>query len=156
MKNFYRVVLIASALLFAASASSFAQKWAHIDANSILTLMAQKDSVSAKVSKLEAALTKNLEDIQVEYNRKYDEYQKNQASWTELVRKSKEADLVQIQQKSTEFREVALEELQNKEKELMAPIQELLLKTITDVAKAQNLHLCGEFAGTVVYLHRSR
>jgi len=56
-----------------------------------------------------------------------------------LVRRSKEADLVRMQEKIPDFREGAIENLSNKEKELMAPIQEKVLNAISEVAKAQGI-----------------
>jgi len=139
MKNVIRIALVVFAFLFASLSGGVAQKTAHVNGNEVLGLMAQKDSVGAKLEKLQAELTKELDRLQVEYNRLLEDYNTNQAGWTDLVRRSKEADLVRMQEKIPDFREGAIENLSNKEKELMAPIQEKVLNAISEVAKAQGI-----------------
>jgi hypothetical protein len=74
MKNVIRIALVVFAFLFASLSGGLAQKTAHVNGNEVLALMAQKDSVGAKLEKLQAELTKELERLQVEYNRLLEDY----------------------------------------------------------------------------------
>ena len=72
-------------------------------------------------------LRDNLETIQVELNTKYNDFQKNKATYSEVTRQLKEKELTDLQNRLQEFYQSAQEDLQKKEKELTDPI----------VAKAQ-------------------
>jgi outer membrane protein len=88
---------------------------------------------------MEKELTTELELIQVEFNRKLEEFQKNGPNLTELVKQSREQELVTMNQKLQTFRESAMESLQQENAKLMQPISEKANKAIENVAKEQGI-----------------
>lgn len=139
MKNMYRIGFLSFVLLFAVASGGFAQKLAHLKSSDIIALLAKRDSVEPKLVKLQTELQTESQNMEVEYNRKADDYQTNQTKWTDLVKKSKEAELMQIQQRITDYRAAASDELTNKQQELLQPIYDEVLKAISEVAKTQGI-----------------
>lgn len=81
-------------------------------------------------------LQEQLEQIQVEFNNRYAEFEKNQASMNPTVKQMKQAELNGLQQRYAEFQQIAQQDFQKKQQELAVPIQEKLDAAISKVAKA--------------------
>ena len=81
-------------------------------------------------------LQEQLEAIQVEFNNKLQEYQNATGTMTDAVRQLKEKELTDLNTRIQEFQQVAQQDLQKKENELLAPIYEKVKNTIDGVAKA--------------------
>ncbi|MDR0713499.1 MAG: OmpH family outer membrane protein [Bacteroidales bacterium] len=114
-------------------------KIAHIDSQALMQSMPESDSAQVKLQKLQKELEEELEGLQVELNRKYDEFQKNNANWTELVKNSRQQEIVTMQQRTQQFQESAYETLQQENANLLQPIREKALKAIEAVAKEQGI-----------------
>ena len=109
------------------SSSLFAQKLGRINLEEIITLMPEYKEMMTNMEAYSKDLRDNLETIQVELNTKYNDFQKNKATYSEVTRQLKEKELTDLQNRLQEFYQSAQEDLQKKEKELTDPI----------VAKAQ-------------------
>ena len=81
-------------------------------------------------------LQAQAETIQVEFNNKYQEFQKGYDTMSDAVKQLKEKELTDLNTRIQEFQQVAQQDLQNKENELLAPIYEKVKTTIDEVAKA--------------------
>jgi outer membrane protein len=114
-------------------------KLAHIDSQALMQSMPESDSAQVKLQKLQKELETELEDLQVELNRKYDEFQKNSANWTELVKNSRQQEIITMQQRTQQFQESAYETLQQENAKLLQPIREKAVKAIEAVAKEQGI-----------------
>ncbi|MDR1666213.1 MAG: OmpH family outer membrane protein [Bacteroidales bacterium] len=114
-------------------------KLAHIDSQALIQSMPESDSAQVKLQKLQQELEQELEGLQVELNRKYDEFQKNSANWTELVKNSRQQEIITMQQRTQQFQESAYETLQQENAKLLQPIREKALKTIETIAKEQGI-----------------
>ena len=80
-------------------------------------------------------LQDQLEQIQVEFNQKYSDYQKNASTYNDTIRQMKESELQQLDQRLREFQQIAYQDLQRKQGELMTPIIEKANEAVTAVAK---------------------
>ena len=78
--------------------------------------------------------------LQKEFDEKYADYQKNGPQLTEAVRKDRETELRNLQTRIQEFGRSAQESLQNKYKQLMAPILSKVQQAIDTVAKQAGYH----------------
>ena len=67
-------------------------------------------------------LGEQLEAIQVEFNNKAAEFQKNRESLNESVRNLKEQELQQLQQRYADFQQIAQQDVDKKQGELFQPI----------------------------------
>ncbi len=72
MKNIIKIIAVLL-LMFTASGIS-AQKFAHINSQELLAAMPESDSAQAQIERLAANYESQLEEMQVELNKKYDDY----------------------------------------------------------------------------------
>jgi outer membrane protein len=120
MKNLFRLSLLACLVLAASTAT--AQKFGIINSQELIALMPELDSVNIKLQAFSAELQEQLETIEVEYNQKFESYATSQATMAESVRQLKEKELSELQGRFNEFRQIAQQDLQRKQQELMAPV----------------------------------
>ena len=81
-------------------------------------------------------LQEQLEAIQVEFNNRYAEFEKNQATMNPTVKQMKQSELNGLQERYAQFQQIAQQDFAKKQQELAAPIQQKLDAAIEKVAKA--------------------
>ncbi len=120
-----KVLKLTLALAMMMSASSlFAQKFGRIDTSAILVAMPETKEMQSSMETFVAGLRETLETMQVEYNNKVQEFQKNLNTWSEAISQVKQKDLVDLQGRIEEYQRAAAQDIQNKEIELRNPIIE--------------------------------
>lgn len=134
MKKFLKLTL-AVALILSCS-TTFAQKFGRVDMASIMPNMAESKEAQTNIEAYGKDLQDQLEQIQVEFNTKYAEYEKNAATYTDSVRQLKESELAQLQQRYQDFSQIAQQDMQKKQQELFAPIYDKAYAAVEKVAKA--------------------
>ena len=132
MKNFLKLTL-AVALMLSAS-SVFAQKFGRVDLAAIVTNMPEFKEAQTNLEAYGKDLQDQLEQIQVEFNTKYAEYEKNVNTYAGAVRQLKEAELQQLQQRFTDFQQIAQQDMQKKEADVMNPIYDKANEAVKKVA----------------------
>ena len=120
MKKILKLTL-AVALMMCATVAS-AQKFGRVDLAAIVPNMPEFKEAQTNLEAYGLDLQNQLEQIQVEFNQKYAEYEKNRATYTDTIRQMKESELQQLQQRFQEFQQIAQQDIQQKEAELMEPI----------------------------------
>ena len=118
------------------STSLFAQKIGYINTDEIITNMKETHDAYTQLEAYAKDLQAQAETIQVEFNNKYQEFQKGYDTMSDAVKQLKEKELTDLNTRIQEFQQVAQQDLQNKENELLAPIYEKVKTTIDEVAKA--------------------
>ena len=135
MKSTLKSLLIIG--LSALSFSSFAQKTAYVDLDSLLSVMPEmtkaKDSSAAYYKQLETALT----TMQKELNDKLADYQAHEKDYTDLIKNMKQKDLQDLNQRIQDFQVQAQSDFQKFNDKLTKPINEKAKKAIEKVAKAK-------------------
>ena len=137
MKTTIKLVLAISVIALCSNVS--AQKIAHINIQELITSMPEYDSASVKIEKVRQELEKTIEEMQVEFNRKSDELQKNQANLTDLVKQSKTEELTTMYQRLQSFQQQASESFQMESDKLLQPVYEKANKAIEAVAKEKGV-----------------
>ncbi len=133
MKRFIGIIALVVFVSFTGMAQNM--KFGHINSDELVQALPEFDSASAQLEKYRQELINYLELMQVELNNKSDSYQKESKSLTDLVRTTKEQELVDLNRKIQEFQASAQENLQNKNIELFQPIYAKVDKAIKDVGK---------------------
>jgi outer membrane protein len=110
-------------------------KFGHINTEDILTSMPERDSAAVQMEKFGKELQDQLEGMNVERNKKIEIYTKEQKTSAELVNKSREEEISQLNQRIQQFQQSAQDEYQQKQVQLMQPIMEKMQKAISDVGK---------------------
>jgi len=139
MMNMKRIAFIAVMLIIVAFAGQDAVaqnlKFGHINKDELIQALPDFDTARVNLEKYSRELQNYLELMQVEMNNKTDAYQKEAKNLTDLVRQTKEQELVDMNRKIQEFQQNAQENLQNKQAELFQPIVAKVDKAIEGVGK---------------------
>lgn len=134
MKRFIKLTLaVAMAMI---STSLYAQKLARINMQEIIFVMPEFKEMQNNLEAFGKDLQEQLEQIQVEFNNKAADFQKNQATMAESVKQFKQQELDQLQNRYMEFQRVAQNDMQNKQNELFEPVHKKAMDAVNKVAKA--------------------
>ena len=150
MRKLSRLTLVAALVL--CSTSLFAQKFGYINTQELIAAMPERDSAQVKLQNYTKELGTQLESIQVEFNNKYQEYQKSMATLTESVRQRKEKELQHLQTRYEEFQQMAQQDVQKMQAQLMGPVIEQAENAIKKVSQANGfLVVFDQSSGAMAY-----
>jgi len=136
MKNIFKFLLILAIAVSAVQVSAQkAQKLGHINFASLYEMMPGQDSIKAAFTDYQTQLQSQFQAMQTEYETKLSDYQNNQATMSNIIKQTKEKEIVDLQRRIQEFQQTAQEDLQAKEAELTAPVIEKARNAVKDVAK---------------------
>lgn len=148
MKKAIKLTLAVALLL--GSTSVFAQKLGRINTNEIILTMPELKEVQTNMQAYVKTLEDDMEALQVERNNKLQEYQKNYETYTDAMRDMKAKDLESLQNRIREFEQVAQQDIQKKDNELMSPLYEKAKNAIDKVASTNGFTAIFE-TGSLVY-----
>lgn len=158
MKRFFSISALAVIFLLSAQiADAQNLKFGHINTDELIRSMPEYDSAMAKLQKTQKELTNALELMQVEFNNKYESYNKEVKNLTDLVRQTKEQELADMNQRIQEFQTNAQTRLQEEQTALTQPIFTKVDKAIKDVGKENSFIYIFDIArGQVVYFDETK
>jgi len=139
MKITVKLVFAIVAVALCSNISAQTQKLAHINMEELIVSMPEYDSAMVHLQKFVQDLEEHLDLMNVERNKKFEEYTKSQATWTDLVRTSKEQEIQSLNQRIQMYQEQAQEEMQQEQGKVMQPIWEKANKAVENVAKEQSI-----------------
>ncbi len=117
----------------------FAQnKLGHVNAQEILVQMPAFKTAENDLKKFQINLENRLNGLLSELEQLRKSYEANAASLTDLEKQDKELEMQSLYQRIEAFQADAQVQLQKEEQRLLAPIQEVLINAINDVAKEGN------------------
>ena len=154
MKNFFKVSLFLVALLFVSGiASAQTVKIAHVNTAEVLDAMPDKSKAEKKLEAYYNELQEQLKTMYTEYQNKLQDYQSNAETMSNLVKQSKEKELVDLESRITAFQGNAEQEFEAKRAELLAPLLEKIQNAINTVGKEKGCTYILDIAtGTAVYI----
>ena len=129
-----KAIKLTLAVVFVMGATSlFAQKFGRINTQEVISVMPEMKEMQTNIEAYSKDLQESMENIVVEYNNKYQEFNKNFSTMSDAVRQLKENDLIQ---RRNDFEQVAQQDLQKRYNELLAPIIDKAKAAIDKVATA--------------------
>ena len=128
-------LLILIAVILGVSTVS-AQKFARINLQDVVMAMPEFEEMQKNLEAFGKDLQEQMEQIQVEFNNKLADFQKNQATMAASIKQMKQQELEQLQQRFGEFQQIAQQDFQKKEAELLEPVQKKANEAVNKVAKA--------------------
>jgi len=129
------VLLIIFCALFSNGFSQVNAKLGYIDSNELLDLMPGKDSIQNVLLKYGRTLEGQLQAMYAEYQTKIQDYQANSRTMSDIIRQTKEKELVDLETRIQTFQQQADTDLQNKQVELLQPMLDKAKNAIEAVAK---------------------
>jgi outer membrane protein len=141
--------------LISVSIPSFSQtmlKVGHVDIAEIMAAMPQRDSAAAVLEKETKEMQSTYDEMTVIYNKLLDDYEKAKQSMSEIIRKTREAELLDKEKRLREFEQNAANSLQKRNSELIQPIIDKIVKAIKKVADENKFtYILDVSKGSVVY-----
>lgn len=150
VKLFFAVVLTIG-IGYGVNAQSV--KIGHVDSGSILQIMPETAKVEQDLQTYAAELQAELQAMAAEYQNKLQDYQANQATMSNLIRQSKEKEIIDLETRIQEFQGSADMALQSKQVELLNPIIEKVQNAVNAVGQEKGFtYILDKTAGVVVYI----
>jgi outer membrane protein len=153
MKNIF-TSLIATGLIFTSMTVSAQTtlKIGHVDITQILTSLPQRDSAAAVMEKETKEIQAAYEAMSVEYNKLFDEYEKQMSAYSAVLKKTRETELLDKQKRLEEFQQNASASLEKRNADLIKPILDKILKAVDKVAADNGFtYILDVSKGSVVY-----
>ncbi len=135
MKNKLKIAIVGVVMSTSSFTTVSAQKIAHVNLDSLITLLPESKDAQLKVQEYAKQLEQQVVAMQTELQGKYAEYQEKSKDLPELVRASKEKELNDLNQRIQDFQQQAQGDYQKKSAELSKPVYEKAKKAIDHVAK---------------------
>jgi len=132
MKKMKHIILVFATLL---STAVFGQKLGHINSNELLLAMPERTNIENQIKKYAQDLESQLSAMTKEYQSKVQNYQANEATMTEAIKKDKIKEITNLEERISEFQQTAQKDLQTKEESLLKPLIDKAKSAIEEVAK---------------------
>jgi outer membrane protein len=123
-------------VLVMGATSLFAQKFGRINTQEIIMAMPETKTMQENMDTFAKELSDNIETMNVEFNTKLQDFQKNYNTFSDAIKEVKEKELNDMQTRTREFQERAQQDYQKKQNELLAPIIDKAKAAIDKVATA--------------------
>ncbi|MFC0877203.1 OmpH family outer membrane protein [Saccharicrinis sp. FJH2] len=153
-----RLTSILFAFTILLSTSAFAQdyKFGHINSQDLLAQLPDRNAAQQEIEAYASKLEEQQKSMEDELNNKYEDYLAKRDTYTDLIKATKEKELQQIQQQITTFNQVAMQDLQQKESDLIKPIIDKVQKAIDEVGKENGFTFIFDLANRTVLYHSTQ
>lgn len=122
-------------LMLLAPMATFAQKFGHVDAQSIMQSMPEFIKARGELEALSKQYENDLKAMQDEIQRKADEYEKTKSTMNATKQQETEANINQLMQKYQQAYQDNQQDLGKQQQEKMAPIMNKITTAIKNVGK---------------------
>jgi outer membrane protein len=153
MKNILTTIFLAG--LLSLSMISFSQttlKIGHVDLTKIMESLPERDTAAAILQRETREVQSTYDEMTVVYNKLLDDYDKGKSTFSEIIRKTKETELLDKEKRIQEFEQNAQTNLQKRNSELVQPILDKVLKAVDKVAAENGFtYILDVSKGSVIY-----
>ncbi len=154
MKKLFGFIVILT--LLCAASSSGQMKIAYFSSEAIMKQLPDAQDAQKQLDKFVADWQQELNKMQDEWKKKFDEYDKRKLIMTEQRRADVERELRDMDQKIVDFRNQKFGqngELFNKQNELMKPVQDRVFKAVQDVALEEGYDYVFDKSGDILLMY---
>lgn len=137
MKTLKKITLSLGILCIALAVN--AQKFGHITSEELLQAMPEYDTAQQKVQNLRSEYDLEIERIQVEINKKIEEFNQTEVVMSDLIREAKASEIQEMQVRLQNFAQTAQQDLQQQSMIMIQPVMDKARNAIDEVAKEQGL-----------------
>ena len=136
MKKIILTITIVAFALLSGKLSAQSFKFASINSSELMQAMPELTEVQNKMETYGKDLEQQIEELQVEVNKKLDAYQKIESTLTDEVKLAKQNEIVEMRRKVQERGASAEEEFATEYRKSMEPVQTKLRNAINKVGKS--------------------
>lgn len=132
-------------------------KFGYIDFNSTLKLMPEYLEAEINLQKIQSDYKEEIERSKREFERVYIEFMLEQDQLSASIVAKRQRELQLLMDNNSQFRDKVQSDLEAKRAELLSPIKNKLLKTVSDVCTEQNLdYVVDTGKGTYLFINQNR
>ena len=132
-------------------------KFGHVNSDELIQALPEFDSAQVKLENFRKELVNALELMSVELNNKNEAYNKESKNLSDIVKQTKEQELMDINKRIQDFQNNAQQQLQNKQAELFQPVMAKVDKAIKDVGKENGFIYVFDVAkGALLYFDETK
>ncbi len=154
MKKLVKVlfaVVLTVGVSFGVNAQSL--KVGHVDSSAIMEIMPERTQLEQELQTYAAELDAEIKAMYAEYQAKAQDYQANEATMSNLIRQSKQKEILDLETRIQEFQSNADYALQAKQVELLNPLIEKVQKAVNEVGQEKGFtYILDKAVGAVVYI----
>ena len=153
MKQYLKITFLLLTLFITSNIAAQTNfKFGHINSQELIALMPESDSAQAELERYAQSLQDQADVMQVELNKKYQNYLAERDNYPELIRQTKEEELNELQGRIQAFNQSAQQDMQRKQAEVMQPIVEKAQNAIKAVAAANGFtYIYDISSGIILY-----
>lgn len=145
-------IIITAGLCISITTIGIAQKIAHLNLDSLVSGMPETQVAREQAQNYLKDLEKTMMSMEQELQTKYNDYLANEATMSDLVKKTKQEELQSMQKRIEDFRTQAQQDYQAKYQLLITPILDKAKKAIEMVAKENGYkYVLDASAGFILY-----
>ncbi len=122
-------------ILMAMPALVFAQKFGYINSQEVFAQMPELKTVQTKLDSIGKSYENQIASMREELARKYQEYEEQQSTMSDAMKKLKEQEIYDMQQRSQTFIQQLQQEYERHQQEMIAPLHEKLANAIKQVGE---------------------
>lgn len=151
-----KTLLAVIALIF--TVNSFAQelKFGHVNFQEIVYLMDEMDSARVVLEKYNKDIQSTYDSMMMEFQRLYGEYQQMAMNWSPAVLEAKQKELQDIEVRLQEFQQSAQIDMQNKQQEVLTPIQMKANEAVQKVGRTNGfIYIFDTSMGTIPFVNET-
>ena len=153
MKNLFKVMFLGIALFVMSGMAQAQVKIAHVNTAEVLEAMPERTAAEKSMESYYNELQSQLQTMATEYQNKMQDYEANQATMSNLVKQSKEKEIVDLQNRIQQFQANAESEFEARRSELLKPILDKIQNAINTVGKEKGYTYVLDLAtGAAVYV----
>lgn len=150
VKLFFAVVLTVGVSM---GVNAQSLKIGHVDSGAIMEIMPERAKIEQDLQVYAAELQSELQAMGAEYQSKYQDYQANKATMSNLIRQSKEKEIIDLETRISEFQNSAEMAMQSKQLELLNPLIEKVQNAVNAVGKEKGFtYILDKATGTIVFI----
>lgn len=127
-----------------------------INSQAIMDKLPEAQDAQRQIDNLVAEWQGELAKMQNDWQKKYEEYDKQKLILTDQLRAQKEKELQEMDKKIAEYRNKKFGqsgELFNKQNELMKPVQNKIFKVLQDIAKEEDYDYIFDKSGDILLMY---
>ena len=154
MKKLSKVLcLFVLALGFGIVANAQTLKIAYVDSSAITEIMPERAKIEQDLQAYYTELQQELQTMATEYQAKMKDYEANSATMSNILRQSKEKEIIDLQGRIQDFQANAETAFDEKRIELLTPVIEKVQNAVNTVGKEKGYtYIFDKSVGAIVYI----
>jgi outer membrane protein len=151
-----RRLAVAMLLALACAGTAAQMKIGHINSETIMQTLPEAIDAQKSIDALVAGWEADMQKMQAEWKKKFDDYDRRKLILTDQVRVDQERELRELDQSVTDFRTKKFGqngELFQKQNEIMKPIQNKMFHVLEEIAKDDGYDYIFDRSGEILVLY---